>query len=53
MNAFRFNDWAMPVVNRRWAVVAVLADGFKRATHYKVGVRFAHRSWEKAVGVTA
>jgi len=44
-----FENWAMPVVNKRWGVAAVVLDWMKRRSGYRWFVRPAHRAWERAV----
>lgn len=44
-------DWAQPVVLRRWVPITLLLEAVKRATHYRIAVRPAHRAWERACGI--
>lgn len=46
-----FENWAQPVVSKRWGVVCVVTDWAKRISGYRLFVHAAHRSWEKACGL--
>lgn len=50
-NWFTGNNWAQPVVCRRWVPVASITEWIKRASHYKLCVHAHHRAWEKACGI--
>lgn len=48
---FRLDRWAQPVTSPEWGAVAVLTEKVKRASNYRLMVRFHHWSWEKACGI--
>ena len=44
-----FDDWAMTVTSKPWAVVATVTHWIKRASGYRLCVVVHHRAWERAV----
>jgi hypothetical protein len=43
-----FDHWAMPVIRRRWAALAVLFSNVNRATGWRLSGRPAHYAHRRA-----
>jgi hypothetical protein len=46
-----FENWATPVVNKKWGVIATVAFWFARLTDFSWLHHFKCIAWQKAVGV--
>ena len=52
MKAFRFSEWAQPVVSKPWAIVCTLLFALSQWSGYRILNHAKHAAWQKACGLT-
>lgn len=46
-----FNDWAQPVVDKKWAVATIILEKIRKITGKRFLGPSIHRAWERACGI--